>query len=80
VGQSGFGGGDGGARGPRPSDALAAIARDQIAYESARLSADVLSDVSVNVKVKADKLRNLAKITVPDVRKTVDRMREAIRS
>jgi hypothetical protein len=44
------------------------------------LNDDVLCDVSPGVKVKADKLRNLAKVTVPDVRKTVDRMREAMKA
>jgi hypothetical protein len=49
-------------------------------YEIARLNNDVLCDVSPDVKVKGDKLRNLAKVTVPDVRKTVDRMREAMKA
>ncbi len=74
--------GDGGASGrrPGPSDAFATIARAQLDYESARLSDDVLCDVSPDVKIKADKLRNLVKVSVPDVRKTVDRMREAMKA
>jgi hypothetical protein len=74
--------GDGGGSGrrPGPPDAYATIARAQLDYEIARLSDDVLCDVSPEVKVKADKLRNLAKVTVPDVRKTVDRMREAMKA
>ncbi len=40
----------------------------------------MLCDVSPDVKIKADKLRNLAKVSVPDVRKTVDRMREAMKA
>jgi hypothetical protein len=36
--------------------------------------------ISLEAKIKADKLRNLAKIMVPDERKTVDRMREAIKA
>jgi hypothetical protein len=76
------GNGDGGGSGRRqvPSDAFATIARSRLDYETARLSSDVLCDVSPEAKVKADKLRNLAKITVPDVRKTVDRMREAMKA
>jgi hypothetical protein len=68
--ENGDGGGSG--RRPGPPDEYATIARAQLDYEIARLNNDVLCDVSPDVKVKAEKLQNLAKVTVPDVRKTVD--------
>ena len=58
VASHGTGGGGNRGRGYKPADAIATIARDQLSYESARLSADVLCDVSPDTKVKADKLRN----------------------
>jgi hypothetical protein len=62
------------------SDALEAIARAQIKFETGQLCDETLCDVSPTAKLQADKLRDIARVTVPDVRKTVDRLREAMKN
>ena len=71
--------GDGGRR-SRRSDALHAITLAQIKFEMDRLTEDTLCDVSTGANVQADKLRDIARTTVPDVRKTVDRLRDGIKN
>ncbi len=59
---------------------MEAIARAQIKFETGQLSDETLCDLSPTAKLQADKLRDIARVTVPDVRKTVDRLREAMKN
>ncbi|RPH78780.1 MAG: hypothetical protein EHM77_06585, partial [Planctomycetaceae bacterium] len=72
--------GNGTQHGRGGSDALESIALAQIKFETGRLKEDTLCSMSAAVPIQADRLRDIAKVTVPDVRKTVDRLREAMKS
>jgi CRISPR/Cas system CSM-associated protein Csm2 small subunit len=56
------------------------MARAQIKFETGQLCDETLLDVTPTAKLQANKLRDIARVTVPDVRKTVDRLRGAMKN
>jgi hypothetical protein len=56
------------------------LAMKQLQYEIERLNSPKLIDVGQGSNVKPDVLKDLLKITVPEVRKSVDRARDALKT
>ncbi len=56
------------------------LAMKQLQYEIERLNSPKLIDVGQGSSVKPDVLKDLLKITVPEVRKSVDRARDALKT
>jgi hypothetical protein len=66
---------------PQPNtELLSQLSKNQVEFELSRLADARMPDVAPGIEVDPEDLKDLMKVTVPDIKRCTDRLRESIKS